>query len=343
MQQISIVLIGFGNIGKAFARLILRKKEQLAVYQGIELQVTGIATLRHGTAINPSGIDLLHALELIENGDSLIPLSTHPSPVGIIDFISNCPGDVLLENSIVNHNTGEPAISHIRTALERGMHVITANKGPVAHAYHEINKLAGEKNRRFMFESAVMDGAPIFSLFRYPLPAIELRSFEGILNSSTNLIFERMEQGDGFDQAIAYAQSVGITEADPAADVDGWDAAIKIAALVTVLFGIPFKPQQVERQSIRGITPEMVAQALRAGERWKVICKAWRQGDQIRAYVIPQKVKPDSIYYSITGSSSYVQFETDVLPGLGIVEGNPGPETTAYGILADLINIYRNC
>ena len=129
------------------------------------------------------------------------------------------------------------------------MHAVTANKGPVVHGYRELSELAAQRGRRFLFESAVMDGAPIFSLFRGPLPAAELRGFNGILNSTTNLILERMEQGRTFDEAVAYCQRAGLAETDPSADVDGWDAAIKVAALATVLMGVDLKPQQIERRA----------------------------------------------------------------------------------------------
>jgi homoserine dehydrogenase len=141
---------------------------------------------------------------------------------------------------------------------------------------------------------------------------------------------------------MAYAKSIGITETDPSVDIDGWDAAIKVAALSTVIMGVPFKPDQVDRTGIRGISSQMIRAALNAGERWKLVCSCKREGDGVLARVAPERVSPTSPLYSINGTSSYVQFETDCLPGLGIVESNPGPTTTAYGLLADLINAERN-
>jgi len=217
------------------------------------------------------------------------------------------------------------------------MHAITANKGPVVHAYRELTDLAAAHGRRFLFESTVMDGAPIFSLVRCALPAAHLLGFQGILNSCTNLMLTRMEGGETFEQAVAYAQSIGIAETDPSADVDGWDAAIKVSALVTVLMGVPLKPQQVERQGIRSITPADLEAARQSGQRWKLVCSAHLQGDKIITKVSPALVPASSPLYSINGTSSYVQFELDVLPGLGIVENNPSPVTTAYGLLADFL------
>jgi homoserine dehydrogenase len=342
MREIKVALVGFGNVGKAFVKLLARKQELLRTDFGFSTCIVGIATGRHGMAIDPKGIDGEAAIRIVESGGSLDQLCTLPVPASVIDFIRACPADALFENSPVNHLTGQPAGDHLRTALECGMHAITANKGPVVHAFRELNELAATKGKRFLFESAVMDGAPIFSLFRGPLPAVELRGFQGILNSCTNILLELMEQGKPFDEAVSYAQSIGIAETDPSADIDGWDAAIKVAALSTVIMGIPLKPAEVDRTGIRGVTPQMISEALSAGERWKLVCTAKRSGSQVTAKVAPQRVKSNTPLYSINGTSSYVQFETDVLPGLGIVESNPGPDTTAYGLLADLINAVRN-
>ena len=342
MREVRIAFVGFGNVAKALAQLIETKQSVLQIEFGFSTKTVGIATARHGMAINPAGLNTDEAIRITSNGGSLELLSTEPVPASVLDFIRTCKADVLFENSPVNHINGQPAVDHLRTALIHGMHAITANKGPVVHAYRELTDLAAANNRRFLFESSVMDGAPIFSLFRGPLPAIELRGFHGILNSCTNIILELMENGKTFDEAVAYAQSIGIAETDPSSDIDGWDASIKVAALSTVVMGIPLKPAQVDRTGIRDITPQMIQEALAAGERWKLVCSARREGNKLITKVAPQRVKPSSPLYSINGTSSYVQFETDTLPGLGIVESNPSPTTTAYGLLADLINAERN-
>lgn len=342
MNEMKIILIGFGNVAKAFVNLLDRKQELLQKEFGFSTKIVAIATGHHGMAIDPDGLDGTEAIRIASGGKSLDQLSAVSVPGSVLELICSCPADVLFENSPVNHVTGQPALDHLRAALECGMHAITANKGPVVHGYRELTDLAAAKGKRFLFESAVMDGAPIFSLFRGPLPAIELRGFQGILNSCTNILLELMEQGKPFDEAVKYAQSIGIAETDPSADIDGWDAAIKVSALATVVMGIPLKPDEIDRTGIRGITPQMIAEALAAGERWKLVCTAKRDGNKVSATVAPQRVKPSTPLYSINGTSSYVQFETDTLPGLGIVESNPGPETTAYGLLADLINAVRN-
>jgi homoserine dehydrogenase len=335
-----LALLGFGNVGRAFARLLLRKESELEAEYGIRFIVTGIATGRHGFAIDPDGIDLNRALALVESDQAVTPLAKFPVPNSAA-FIQTVPADVLFENSPVNHETGEPAVTHLRTALERGMHAITANKGPVVHAHRELTDLAAQMKRKFYFESTVMDGAPIFSLFRSALPAAQITSFRGILNSTTNLILGRMEAGESFADAVRYCQQIGLAETDPSGDVDGWDAAIKVSALVTVLMKLPLLPHQVDRTGIRLITPEKIAAARAAGQRWKLVCTAEKDSATVKARVAPELVDSASPLYNVEGSSSIVEFHTDTLSSLSIVEGNPGPETTAYGLLADFINAVR--
>jgi homoserine dehydrogenase len=341
MKPQKIALLGFGNVAQAFVRLLQRKRELLVKEHQLEFNLTAIATHRHGMALDPHGIDIEKALQLVASGGNMDELSVNPSLNDPFDFIRTCQADVLFENTPVNYVDGQPAVNCIRTALDAGMHVVTANKGPVVHAYQELTVLAAKHGRKFYFESAVMDGAPIFSLFRESLPVMSLRGFTGILNSTTNLILTRMEAGDNMPSAIAYAQSIGVAETDPSADIDGWDAAVKVAALATVLMGVPLMPSQVNRTGIRHLTVDDIYQAHQQGSRWKLVCTARRVDDGVTAIVAPQLVQPDSPLYGVNGTSSIVTFDTDVLPQLSIVEGNPGPETTAYGLLADFINLYK--
>lgn len=338
MNHYKLAFLGFGNVGRALAQLLEQKSNELKQRYSITYTITGIATRSHGIAVDPAGLDLTTALHALRTGRPLSLLSKTPVN-DALDFIQKCGADVLFENTPVNHVDGQPAVDHCRAALEQGMHVATANKGTVVYAYRQLIDLGRAKGRKFYHESTVMDGAPIFSLFRGALPAAQLLGFKGILNSTTNLILTRMEAGQSFEQAVAYAQQIGLAETDPSADVDGWDAAIKVAALVTVLMGTQFTPQQVEREGIRGITAEMVARAKTHGMRYKLVCSAQREAESIRARVAPELVPADSPFYNIEGSTSIIQFKTDVLGELSITETDPGPATTAYGLLADFINM----
>lgn len=341
MKNYNLALLGFGNVGQSLAVLLQQKEEELAADYKIGFRVTAIATGSHGAAINHDGIDLDRALEIARAGGNLNELSAVDEILDNLDFIRKSRADVLFENSPVNYQTGQPAIDHIRAALEAGMHAATANKGPVVHAHRELTDLAESRGRHFFFESTVMDGAPLFTLFRSAIPAAQLNKIEGVFNSTTNLILTRMENGESFEDAVRYAQDIGIAETDPSGDVDGWDSAIKTAALTTVLMGIPLKPADVEREGIRGISQEDITRAKSLGKRWKLVCSSTRIGDRVEAKVGPQMVGVESPMYGIDGTTSIAQFETDVLGKLSIVEENPGPHTTAYGLLADFINAVR--
>jgi homoserine dehydrogenase len=343
MPHYNLALLGFGNVGQALARLLVRKQAELWEEFAISFQVTGIATGRHGSVINPQGLDLEGAVKLMEAGGELplASLGQRSSPQDTFDFIRSCGADVLFENTPVNYASGQPAVDHLMLALERGMHAITANKGPVVHAYRELTNLAAAQGKRFYFESAVMDGAPVFSLFREALPAARLEAFTGVLNSTTNLVLTRMEAGEELEQAVAYAQAIGIAETDPSGDIDGWDAAVKVAALVTVLMDLPLKPDQVERHGIRSLSLADIDRAREQGCRWKLVCSARRQAEGVRARVAPEMVPATSPLYQVDGTTSIVQFKTDVLGQLSVIERDPGPHTTAYGLLADFINAVR--
>jgi homoserine dehydrogenase len=343
----NLCFIGFGNVARALVRLLERKRGLLQSQYGVTYAVTGIATGNHGFAVNPNGLDVNKALELVESKQSISVLNNHPFPMtDSLAVIQHSSAHVMFENSPVNYENGRPAIDHIKAALEAGMHAVTANKGPVVHGYRELTALAESKGKKFRFESAVLGGAPLFSVFRETFPLAELQSFKGILNATTNLILSRMEAGETFDQAVKYCQSIGVAETDPSGDVDGWDAAIKVAALVTVLMDVPLKPQQVERKGIREITPGVIEQAKGSGKRYKLVCSAERVGDSVKARVAPELVDSTSPLYGMMNSSTGVTFRTDVLPDYSITvterEGmTGGPVETAYGLFADFVSLLK--
>ena len=255
-------------------------------------------------------------------------------------WLATANADVLFEATSLNVRNGQPAVDHIRAALAHGAHVITANKGPIVHAYRELRDLATERGKRFFFESTVMDGVPIFSLFNQ-LPAVHLEGFYGILNSTTNVILSQMEQGLSFDEALKKAQELGIAETDATHDIDGWDAAVKTAALITVLMDTPVLLDQIHREGIRDLTPQALRNARRDGWVFKLVCRARRTANGVEASVAPEKILSTQPMAKVTGTSSYVYFETDIFPGLAITEENPGLYATAYGLLADFIRATR--
>ena len=333
LRTYNLALVGFGNVGRTFVSLLSRKREVLAQEHHLQVVISGVASRSLGWFVHPEGFETERLLKRDFSGatkaDSLRHWTVQARP------------DAVFETTSLEPHTGQPAIEHLRCALEHGAHAISANKGPVVHGYDELTTLAAKMHRRFFFESSVMDGAPVFNLFRDCLPAIELRGFRGILNSTTNVILEAIEQGQSFEEAVRYAQSIGVAETDPSNDIDGWDAAVKVAALATVLLKQPIKLESVKRCGIREITAGQIREAAERGRRYKVVCSARRGGETVVASVGPELLPITDPLAQVTGTSSLISFETDVLPGLAIHEINPGLEAVAYGLLTDFLRAIK--
>jgi len=295
-----------------------------------------------GWIADPNGLDpdaFVERAGPLASSDVKNP-ETATNSKNVREWLAAAQADVLFEATVLNVENGQPAVDHIRAALEHGAHAITANKGPIVHAYRELRDLAAAKGKRFLFESTVMDGVPIFSLF-HEMPVIHLTGFHGILNSTTNVILSEMENGLSFDESLKKAQSLGIAETDATHDIDGWDAAVKTAALITVLLDVPVKLEDIYREGIRELTTNALRNGRRDGWPFKLVCRAQKIGNGVKASVAPEKVLSSSPMGKISGSSSYIYFETDIFPGLAITEENPGLYATAYGMLADFVRAVR--
>jgi homoserine dehydrogenase len=335
MKTTNLCLLGFGNVNRTLIELLQRKKSELRERHGIEWRITGVASRRIGWQVNAFGFDGAELLRA-QNSDAFAGMRGERCK-HYNAWLDAAQPAVVFEATSLNVETGQPTIDHIRAALEHGAHAITANKGPVVHAYEELRELAARRGKQFLFESTVMDGIPIFSLFRNTLPAIEVKGFKGILNSTTNVILTGMERGLSFDESLGQAQQLGIAETDASHDIDGWDAAVKVAALVNVIMGVRLPPQKVEREGIRSLTGEAVRSARNAGAPYKLICRAQRTESGVSASVRPEQIPLTDPMALVGGTSSIIQFETDIFPGLTITEENPGLYATAYGMLADFI------
>jgi len=230
MKTFNLCFLGFGNVGHALVRLLGEKSVEMRERYGIEWRITGVATRRMGWIASAAG---LAAESLLSDELATGASRGGASPSNVREWLAAARCDVMFEITSLEPLTGEPAVGHVRAALEAGAHVVTANKGAIVHAYRELHALAGARGRRFLFDATVAD-IPVFSLFRECLPAARLRAFRGIFNSTTNIILEALEQGESFAEGVRRAQSLGVTETDPAYDVDGWDAAVKTCALATV-------------------------------------------------------------------------------------------------------------
>lgn len=336
MKHYNLGFLGFGNVGRALARLLVAKSVELRELYGIEWRITGVATRRRGWLSRSVGYD---SSTLLTN-DSLAEQSS--SATGVGEWLLGATPDVVFETTSLNPETGQPAVDYLAAVLNSGAHAITANKGTVVYGYNELNKLATAAGKRFLFESTVLDSAPVFSLFREALPAVKLRGFSGIFNSTTNVILESMEAGRTFDEGVKTAQELGITETDPAHDVDGWDATMKACALVRVLMRIPLTPPEVRREGIRGLTTRALQAARAEGKPFKLVARGRLAEDgSVNASVRPEQLASTEPLGTVRGTSLAAHFELDMMPGLTITSHRPNLQSTAYGLLADFINAVK--
>jgi homoserine dehydrogenase len=345
---IDLVLIGFGHVGRAFARLLADRQDRLRRDHGLLARAIGVATARHGCAVDPGGLDLLQAAAIVEAGGHVGALHASGAPprtaAEVIDAAAGrAAADpvAMIETTLLDVRRGEPAATHVRLALAAGAHVITANKGPVACAYRELADLAGRAGRHFLFEGAVMDGIPIFNLVRETLPAVSVTRLRGIVNTTTNYLLAAMEEGREIAEALPEMQARGIAEADASLDVDGWDAAAKAAALGNVLLGASLTPATVERTGIGHLTSAAVRDARRRGRRLKLVASVWRDGAAVRARVAPEPLGPDDLLAGIHGTMNALTIGTDRLGDITVVQHGGGLVETAYALLSDLVTLRR--
>lgn len=339
-RQINFAFMGFGHVGRAFARFLIDRRKWLLKEYGLEWKVTGIATKNHGIAIDHGGLPLKKILGSWKHHARLDHFHNGPACDSHNDFIRQCGADVLFEMSVLDL-TGKPAAVYIKEALGAGLHVITTNKGPVATHFRELTRLARLRDVRFLYEGTVMDGAPVFNMVRQTLPATRIRSLRGIFNSTTNYILTQMEQGTSFESALNYAKNAGISEADPNMDLDGWDSAAKLSVLIQAMMGGHVKPKDIERSSISEATGREVRAAIRRDRRLRLVARAYRQGSRVIGKVELEELEIFDPLAAIRGLSNILILNTDTMRELAIVENNPSVDQTAFALFSDLISLLR--
>ena len=333
MKRYRLCFIGFGNVGRALARLLVSKSAELHENYGIEWEIVGIATRRMGWRASENAIDVTR---LLSGSDETASVQS------IDEWLALAKPDVVFETTSLNPETGQPAIEYLRQSLQAGAHTITANKAPIVYAYDELNRIAVAQGRRLMFESTVLDSAPVFSLFRETLPAVKIRGFSAVFNSTTNVILETMEEGRSFAEGVKTAQELGVAETDPSHDVDGWDSIMKVCAIARVILRAPLLPADVRREGIRGLDSATLQAARAEGKPFKLLSRATVNADgSVTAIVRPEQIALNDPLGGVRGTSLAIHFELDTIPGLTIVSHRPNLQSTAYGLLADFINATR--
>ncbi len=339
-----ILALGYGNVARAFLPLLASRSEWLGRELGLRPMITGLGSRRQGLYIHPDGVN---ADVFAEEQDPLRWFRKEGTGVKnaeqFIEAGRAAGASLFIELTTLQPQDGQPALTYIRKALEAGMDVVTANKGPVAHAQRELQTLASSQKAQLRFESAVMDGLPLLNLAEFTLPAAEIRGFRGLLNATSSLVLSMIEQGYAQEDAIRKAQQVGVAEADPWYDLDGWDAVMKTTILANSLMEGELTPSLVEREGIRDLTSDDICAAALAGSPYRLVSEARRKHGMLVASVRPVRMgAEDTLRAGASGMTGVISLETDVMGTITLIEHTPTVQQTAYGVLSDLIIIQRN-
>lgn len=351
-MRVALLLLGFGHVGRRFVHLL---EEQRAVLDaaGVTPVVVGITTGRHGSVFLDAGLDATQLAREVAGGGVVGPTpSGHTADQLIAQLVAqravpSAEVHVVVETTPLVIESGEPAISHVRAALRAGAHVVSANKGPIAHAYDDLAAEARRAGRAFLFEGAVMDGIPVFNLVRETMPGVTVLGFRGVVNSTTNHMLTAMEQGEPFASALARMQTAGVAEADPSLDVDGWDAAAKVAAMANVWMGAGITPQAVARTGIGPADAVWARDAVARGHRVKLVASGKRRRVSFSSKKTPdvffrvglEELEADDPLAQLDGQANALELDTDLLGRVVITQRDGGLEKTAYALFADLMRI----
>lgn len=345
--ELALAIVGFGRVARRFVRLLDEAADRL----DFTWRLVAVATRYHGSAIDVDGIDASRAASIVESLQSLDRLDPSPrerSGIDVVRQVTDLLVDeaaeghlVVVETTTLDIDRGEPAIAHVRASLEGLAHVVTANKGPAAFAYNELEALAESVDRVFFFEGAVLDGVPVFNLVRENMPAVIVEGFRGVINTTCHYVLSHMERGGALDDAVAEMQTRGIAEADPSHDLDGWDAAAKTAVLVNVFMGGAITPHDVSRTGIREIPRRDVADALARGRRIRLVASASRRSGRLEARVEPELLDAGDPLAALGPTENALFLHTDLLGDVGIVQRSSSLKETAYALMSDLSHISR--
>jgi homoserine dehydrogenase len=337
-----LALLGFGTVGQGLCEILLSKNEQLKAEYGFEWEVVAVSDMLKGSVYSPDGLDVAKLLSLAEAGTSLEEYDgAAEKGWDALKTARESNADIVCEMTYTDVKTGQPATDHCRAAFEAGKHVVTSNKGPAALFYRELVDLASKNNVKFLIEGTVMSGTPVINLAKNTLAANDITAVKGILNGTTNFILTNMEAGRSYGDVLDEAQKLGYAEADPAADVEGFDALAKVTILANVLMGENLKPDDIPCKGITQISLDDIDKAKAQGKRWKLIGEVEREGGKVSASVSPQMIDLTHPLAGVIGAVNAVTFTTDLMGDVTVNGPGAGKIETGYSILIDILDIHR--
>lgn len=336
-----LVLLGFGNVMQGLSKILVEKRQYLRRNFGFEYKIVAVADTVKGSVMGDRELDLRRLLSLAREKGSLRGYPGATKGLSSVETIKKADADVLVEATWTDLEDGEPGLTHIKTALNQGLHVVTTNKGPIALAYHELAALARRKRRHLRFEGTVLSGTPAINLATEALAGSTIKSIRGILNGTTNYMLGEIETGRTYNEALRTAQQLGYAEADPSGDVEAWDPAAKITILANVLMDGKIKLAEVRREGITGTTLHDIQEARSRGKRIKLVARAYKDKARIKAQVVPERLRETDLLSHVSGVMNALVLSTDMQPDIAIIGPGAGPDSAGYALLSDLLALNR--
>jgi len=339
-MHFKLAFIGYGVVGQGLTEILLEKKEMLAKKFDFNWTVVAISDIMKGSVYDEDGLEMDKILNHVKSGKKLDEYPSGKKGLDSIETITKTNADTIIEVTFTDVKTGEPALTHIKTALNAGKNVISTNKGPVVKQVVDLLKLAESKKVYYGFEGVVLSGTPALNLAKHTLAGNNITGFKGILNGTTNYILTRMEEGMAYKDALKKAQELGYAEADPTGDVEGLDALGKVVILTNVVLGKKITWEDVERKGITDITTDDIKKAKSEGKRWKLIGSSEVQSDgSIKAKVWPQKLPLNDPLAGVGEAINALTYYTDELGPVTIVGPGAGKRETGFSLLINLLEM----
>lgn len=338
MRTVPLVLTGYGNVGRAFVRLLRDKRAALAGRYGLDFDLS--AVLRRGGGWAGEGCDDLEALA----EDPRAPLESHRGWVkglNLAEALSRRGPGVLVECTPSNWKTGEPQLAFMHLALERGWHIAAASKGALVVDYENLAAKARSGGLSLMFSGATASALPTLDVATISLAGSQIQRIEGILTGTTNHILGRLEAGLTFEAALAEAQAQGIAETDPSMDIDGWDTACKLLLISNAAVGTTLAIGQIRVEGIRCVTAHDLRIARIEGKVIKLLGRLVLDGGRTTAEVKPMAIDPSHPLFAVSGMNKGIAFLSDTMGTIVVTGGKSDPRGTAASVLKDVINIFR--
>ena len=341
-MHFKLAFIGFGTVGQGLAEILIEKKQMLEQKYDFHYSVVAISDILKGSVYDEKGLDLKKILELVKNGKKINEYPNGKKDMDSLTTIKETNADTIIEITYTDIKTGEPATTQIKTALNAGKNVVSTNKGPVVREVRALLDLAKKKNVFYGFEGVVLSGTPALNLAKFTLAGNRIKGFKGILNGTTNYILTKMGEGMSYQDALKKAQELGYAEADPTADVEGFDALGKVVILTNVVLEKNIKIEDVQRKGITEITQNDIETAKSEGKVWKLIGSAeLQENGSVKARIWPEKLPLSNPLAGVSSATNALTYYTDELGAVTIVGPGAGKRETGFALLIDLLEINR--